>query len=203
MMASIGICLGSSSAVHQIGPPIPITHSVLPKIFMPILTAQLLTPQIRDDGEKAERRLARLTEERDSRRRQCELLQHRERELRAEVQSAEVALARLLTAIEPDDEAPKDLAGATLLYVGGRAGQIAQLRRLAERWNATLLYHDGEISRIRSAAILLRSDLLAVRSNDRRPEGREGDVPLGAQGASGSARFSCRIRQSTGRAGQD
>ena len=33
----------------------------------------------------------------------------------------------------------------TLLYVGGRAHQIAELRQLAGRWNATLLYHDGGI----------------------------------------------------------
>jgi len=95
--------------------------------------------------ERAERRLASLMEERDSWRKQCEVLQRQERELREEVQSTEVALARLLAVPEPNDEPPKDLAGAALLYVGGRPRQIAQLRQLAERWNATLLYHDGGI----------------------------------------------------------
>jgi hypothetical protein len=95
--------------------------------------------------ERAERRLATVTEERDSGRKRYEVLQRSERELREEVQSAELVLTQLLSAPEPDDEPPKDLAGATLLYVGGRTRQIAQLRRLAERWNATLLFHDGGI----------------------------------------------------------
>jgi hypothetical protein len=54
-------------------------------------------------------------------------------------------LAQVLPAPEPDEEARGDLSGMTLLYVGGRARQIAQLRRFAEQWNATLLYHDGGI----------------------------------------------------------
>jgi hypothetical protein len=38
-----------------------------------------------------------------------------------------------------------DLTGTTLLYVGGRAHQVAQLRLLAEQRGATLLHHDGGI----------------------------------------------------------
>ena len=38
---------------------------------------------------------------------------------------------------------PADLTGTTLLYVGGRAHQVAQLRMLAEKRGATLLHHDG------------------------------------------------------------
>jgi hypothetical protein len=95
--------------------------------------------------EKADRRLQTLTQERDAVRRQRELLQRQERELRDEIESAEVALARLLPAPEQNGAPHGDLAGATLLYVGGRAHQIAQLRQLAGRWNATLLHHDGGI----------------------------------------------------------
>jgi hypothetical protein len=95
--------------------------------------------------ERADRRLQAATEERDSERRQRQMLQRREQELREEVESAELALAQLLPTPEPDDEARTDLSGITLLYVGGRAHQTAQLHKLADRWNATLLYHDGGI----------------------------------------------------------
>jgi hypothetical protein len=33
----------------------------------------------------------------------------------------------------------------TLLYVGGRAHHVAQLRKLAERWNSVFLHHDGGV----------------------------------------------------------
>src|SRR5262249_17220129 len=45
----------------------------------------------------------------------------------------------------------------SLLYVGGRAGQIARLRRHAERCAATLLHHDGGIE----ASSTLLSGLVA------------------------------------------
>jgi uncharacterized protein DUF2325 len=93
--------------------------------------------------ERAERRLQTVTEERDEGRKEGQALRRLERELREEIESAELALAQLLP--EPEHEALTDLAGMTLLYVGGRAHQIAHLRRLAERWNATLLHHDGGI----------------------------------------------------------
>ena len=96
-------------------------------------------------GERAARRLQTATSERDSERKQREVLRRRERELQEEIESAELTLAQLLPAPQPDDEALKSLAGVTLLYVGGRAHQTAQLRRLAARWNATLLHHDGGI----------------------------------------------------------
>ena len=40
---------------------------------------------------------------------------------------------------------PGDLAGTTLLYVGGRAHHVAQMRKLAERCSARFLHHDGGI----------------------------------------------------------
>jgi hypothetical protein len=45
-----------------------------------------------------------------------------------------------------------DLAGVTLLYVGGRANQVPQLRALVERSRGRLLHHDGGLEH--SAALL-------------------------------------------------
>src|SRR5262249_18993698 len=42
-------------------------------------------------------------------------------------------------------EPEASLNGKTLLYVGGRAHHISQLRRLAEERGAKLLHHDGGI----------------------------------------------------------
>src|SRR5262249_3906951 len=95
--------------------------------------------------ERVERRLQAVTEDRDGERRQRHNLQRHERELRDEIESVELALGRLLPAPERDDGRSIDLTGATLLYVGGRPHQIAQMRQLAGRWNATLLHHDGGI----------------------------------------------------------
>ena len=42
-------------------------------------------------------------------------------------------------------ERPLDLAGVTLLYVGGRANQIPAFRALIERAGGSFLHHDGGI----------------------------------------------------------
>ena len=42
-------------------------------------------------------------------------------------------------------EGPALLHGLSLLYVGGRASQIARLRALTENSTATLLHHDGGV----------------------------------------------------------
>src|SRR5262249_61727021 len=44
-----------------------------------------------------------------------------------------------------DAERPLDLAGLTLLYVGGRANQIPAFSALIERAGGILLHHDGGI----------------------------------------------------------
>ena len=95
--------------------------------------------------ERADRRLQKLTVERDAERKQRQLLERRERNLAQELDSAEAALARLLRTCEAAETQPANLAGVTLLYVGGRAHQVAQLRNLAEQWNASFLHHDGGI----------------------------------------------------------
>lgn len=68
--------------------------------------------------------------------------------LREECQALETRLGALLA---PDDDtiedtdagAPIDLAGATILYVGGRASQLPHLRALVEQMNGVLIHHDG------------------------------------------------------------
>jgi len=94
---------------------------------------------------RAEERIAtveaRLAEERDRR----AAAQREIQALREELDAVEAATAEAA----PDDaeaaEAATNLRGLSLLYVGGRAGQIARLRRQAERRAATLLHHDGGI----------------------------------------------------------
>lgn len=95
--------------------------------------------------ERVDRRLQSLAAERDTERKQRQALERQQQDLRQDIESAELALARLLPPTEPDEESPKDLAHMTLLYVGGRAHQIAQLRELAEQWRAAFLHHDGGV----------------------------------------------------------
>jgi hypothetical protein len=58
-----------------------------------------------------------------------------------ELEAAERHLAAL--ARPRDAERPIDLAGMTLLYVGGRANQVASFRALIERAGGSFLHHDG------------------------------------------------------------
>jgi hypothetical protein len=95
--------------------------------------------------ERVDRRLQSLAAERDTERKQRQALERQQQDLRHDIESAELALARLLPSSEPDEESIQDLADMTLLYVGGRAHQIAQLRELAEQWRAAFLHHDGGI----------------------------------------------------------
>jgi hypothetical protein len=103
-----------------------------------------LTSEIRI-RERAERNLQKAKQDRDVERRQRQDLEQRERALLREVECAEIALKQLLPDSETPEEAQPDLGGMTLLYVGGRAHQVAQLRELAEQANAVLLHHDGGI----------------------------------------------------------
>jgi hypothetical protein len=63
--------------------------------------------------------------------------------LRAELAAAEQNLASLFA---DAGEGPRlDLAGISLLYVGGRPNQVSHLRLLAERASARFLHHDGGV----------------------------------------------------------
>lgn len=94
--------------------------------------------------QRVDKRLQSLASERDAEKRERQALERQKQELRQEIESAELALARLLPSPEADT-APETLAGMTLLYVGGRTHQIAQLGKLAERSQAMFLHHDGGI----------------------------------------------------------
>ncbi len=55
--------------------------------------------------------------------------------------------------LQPDDAAtPLDLSGSLVLYVGGRAHQVPQLRAVVERASAAFLHHDGGLEH--AAALL-------------------------------------------------
>jgi hypothetical protein len=75
--------------------------------------------------------------------RACSDAENERNALRLEIMDIEGQLEAVLA---PDDElsAPLlDLAGTTVLYVGGRAKQVRQLRALVERVNGQFLHHDG------------------------------------------------------------
>src|SRR5262249_26483633 len=57
-----------------------------------------------------------------------------------ELDAAEQHLAALA---RPQGESPLDLAGMTLLYVGGRANQVPAFRALVEGAGGSFLHHDG------------------------------------------------------------
>jgi hypothetical protein len=96
--------------------------------------------------ERADQRLVAVMSERDAERNQRHALERREQELRQEVEAAERSLTDLFSTTPAEDEPPGQLSGATLLYVGGREHLVPQLRKLADRWNVTLLHHDGGIN---------------------------------------------------------
>ena len=61
-------------------------------------------------------------------------------------------LSGLLQSSDDNVEGSLELAGRTILYVGGRANQIPQLKAMVERMGARFLHHDGGIEH--SAALL-------------------------------------------------
>lgn len=97
--------------------------------------------------QKIEQRIETLIAERDEEREQRAQAAQREALLRRELEAAELSLAALAKPDESEveDAPPPDLSDKTVLYVGGRADQVAQLRAIAEQWGATFLHHDGGI----------------------------------------------------------
>ena len=65
--------------------------------------------------------------------------------LARDLELVEDQMAGLLQPSTGETEGPLDLAGRTVLYVGGRANQIPQLKALVERTGARFLHHDGGI----------------------------------------------------------
>jgi hypothetical protein len=77
----------------------------------------------------------------------------RERDgLRQEIAAVEAQINGTLLPDAGESSDTPDLAGLSILYVGGRANQVPQLRALVERMNGTFAYHDGGIEQ--SATLL-------------------------------------------------
>jgi hypothetical protein len=102
--------------------------------------------------ERLEKRLAKAIAEHDAATRTGEQAAAECAALKTELASAESRIATLM----PDDERPDAIAsalsGVTLLYVGGRAGLIPQMRGLVELSAGTFLHHDGGLEH--SSALL-------------------------------------------------
>jgi septal ring factor EnvC (AmiA/AmiB activator) len=95
--------------------------------------------------ERIERQLKRLAAELDQERKQRQVLEKRQQELQDELDAAELSLTGQVPESGSNSERSTRLAGITLLYVGGRTRNIAQLRILAEARGAVFLHHDGGI----------------------------------------------------------
>jgi hypothetical protein len=83
--------------------------------------------------------------------------------LRREIESLEDHIAAVLQpAAAADGEAAPELPGRTILYVGGRANQIPQLKALVEHTGARFLHHDGGIEHSSSLlpGLISRADVL-------------------------------------------
>jgi len=92
-------------------------------------------------SERLEQRLQSMHDAEAARR-----LAERERDvLRAELDIVDRQLAGLVPEGAEGDAPPLQLAGLTVLYVGGRANQIPQLRALVERSGGSFMHHDGGI----------------------------------------------------------
>lgn len=71
---------------------------------------------------------------------------HAEHELSVVRAELEIVEARLATWLDGDKDGDElDLAGTTILYVGGRPHQVARLRALVERSAGRFLHHDGGV----------------------------------------------------------
>jgi hypothetical protein len=91
------------------------------------------------------RRLERLAVELGFERKQGSALLRRNAKLQDELAGAERSLRQPFAGPQPATGQSADLAGLTLLYIGGRAHNIPQLRMLTEECGASFLHHDGGI----------------------------------------------------------
>jgi hypothetical protein len=72
-------------------------------------------------------------------------LQATRRECQSALQELQTVEGHLAAVIQPESGDALDLSGVTILYVGGRANQVPQLKGLSERVGARFLHHDGGI----------------------------------------------------------
>jgi hypothetical protein len=95
--------------------------------------------------ERLGKRVHQLVAELDMERKQRLVAEQRQRDLQEEIDVAELSFATPPAEREREGDQAVDLGGLTLLYVGGRAHNLPQLRMLAERSSAVFLHHDGGI----------------------------------------------------------
>jgi Uncharacterized protein conserved in bacteria (DUF2325) len=95
--------------------------------------------------EEMQRRLQRLMAEFELERKRRHGLERRESELRDELEAAERSLVRQVPVGPPSSERSMNLAGVTILYVGGCTNNVVQLRILSEEYGAAFLHHDGGV----------------------------------------------------------
>src|SRR5262249_30592377 len=95
--------------------------------------------------ERAERRATETGAALAARERERNALSIENAALREEAAAAEAALAVQHAAQSEAAEMVGNLGGATVLYVGGRPRQAAQMKLLVERASGQLLHHDGGI----------------------------------------------------------
>ncbi len=111
--------------------------------------------------ERLEERLASLAAERDNALRAQDHATTECEAMRTELASVEGRIAMLAPNDDDPTMAPSPLNGLTLLYVGGRAHLIPQLRNLVEQSKGQFLHHDGglEHSPALLPGLISRADL--------------------------------------------
>jgi hypothetical protein len=93
--------------------------------------------------ERAENRLEQSLAARTRTEEACRRALHERDTMRQELDAAEDNLTALLA--ERAEASALDLRGLSVLYIGGRPNQVAQLRALSERASAQFLHHGGGI----------------------------------------------------------
>ena len=146
-IANLSDLLSTAIASTQHGPRFPATSDSSERETMVRLVGDLRRRLASESAnyERIERQLKRLAAELDQERKQRQVLEKRQQELQDELDAAELSLTGQVPESGSNSERSTSLAGITLLYVGGRTRNIAQLRILAEERGAMFLHHDGGI----------------------------------------------------------
>lgn len=109
----------------------------------------VLVARLEQEGSKVarlEKRLDVMARELENERRQRGLAESRLQQRSMELDAAERAWSSAFPVLATGERRERgDLDGMTLLYVGGRPNQVAQMRQIAELWNVELLHHDGGV----------------------------------------------------------
>ncbi len=112
----------------------------------PSVSSETLHPHLIDRlaklgrrGERLAIRVEALTRDLQSERKLREVGDRERERLLGEIQSLEAGYDR----VESDDGATSDLAGRTILYVGGRTHHIPRLRSATIMMDAVFVHHDG------------------------------------------------------------